>query len=82
MENEPSLTANLVLNFVLLIPMILVVYGFSKRRSGNTLAPVLLTCIPVFGFIYFYYYCYKTVADLLDTINSLKDDQAANSTNS
>ena len=80
MENEPSMTFNLLFYVLIMIPMMLVVYGFSKRMSGKPLVPVILTGIPIFGLIYFYYYCYKTIAYLLDATNSLEKNQAANST--
>jgi len=73
METEPSMTYNLVPYYFMLVPALLVISGFSKRMGGRVWVSVVLTCIPIFGYFYFFYYCYRTVIYLLDTTNSLKD---------
>ncbi len=79
METEPSMTYNLLLYYLMLVPALLVISGFSKRVGDRVWVSVVLTCIPVFGYFYFLYYCYRTVIYLLDTMNSLKAENESSS---
>ena len=72
MGNEPSLTFNLILYFIINIPIVLFVYGISKRLPGGWKKPTLLTCIPTFGWFYAYYFTYRTFTYVLDELNTLK----------
>lgn len=73
METEPSMTYNLLLYYLMLVPALFVITGFSKRMGDRVWVCIVLTCIPVFGYFYFLYYCYKTITYLLDTTNALKE---------
>jgi len=42
------------------IPLALVVYGWGKRMEPKSRLPVILTLIPGFGYLYFYWFTYKT----------------------
>lgn len=51
------------------IPMALIIHGWGKRMQPPARATsVVLALIPGFGYLYFYWFVYKTVRYLLDRV--------------